>query len=81
MNNFIEYHDEKTPIINGVLDLSWKKIKDFSNIKGLDRTTSLKELTVLSKGFGAVFVELCQTLCSRKKERIPYNHYKTFGSS
>ncbi|GAG18657.1 unnamed protein product [marine sediment metagenome] len=37
MNNFIEYDGEKISIINGVLDLGWKKIKNFSDIKGLTR--------------------------------------------
>ena len=44
MNNFAEYDGEKTSITNGVLDLSWKKIKNFSHIKGLARSTPLREL-------------------------------------
>lgn len=44
MNSFIEYEGERISIIDGVLDLSWRKIKDFSNIKGLNQSTQLREL-------------------------------------
>ncbi|NVM38392.1 MAG: hypothetical protein HWN81_22545, partial [Candidatus Lokiarchaeota archaeon] len=54
MNNFVEFNGEKISIIDSVLDLSWKKINDFSKIEGLTHSLALRELILRENDLSSI---------------------------